>query len=70
MPDARFFVDTNVLLYSNDRKNPEKTLKASTWLKVLTEHGAVVINLQVLNECTDVLLRKSGLKNRSKSSRR
>ena len=58
MLGARFFVDTNVLLYSHDRKNIEKAAKAQFWLKDLAARERVTINLQVLNEFTDVLLRR------------
>ena len=58
MLGARFFVDTNVLLYSHDRKNIEKSGKAQLWLKELARRERATINLQVLNEFTDVLLRR------------
>jgi predicted nucleic acid-binding protein len=58
MPDVRFFVDTNVLLYSHDRRNADRAFEARLWLEALADRGAVVTNLQVLNECTHVLLRK------------
>ena len=52
------FVDTNVLLYSHDRKNIEKAGQAKSWLKALAKRRQATINLQVLNELTDVLLRR------------
>ena len=52
------FVDTNVLLYSHDKKNIEKAGKAQFWLKDLAKRRRAAINLQVLNEFTDVLLRR------------
>jgi len=52
------FVDTNVLLYSHDNKSLEKAAKAKRWLTALAARRVVTINLQVLNEFTDVLLRK------------
>lgn len=58
MLDARFFVDTNVLLYSHDRKNIEKAGKAQLWLKELARRERAIINLQVLNEFIAVLLRR------------
>jgi predicted nucleic acid-binding protein len=58
MLGARFFADTNVLLYSHDRKNTEKAGQAQFWLKELAKRERVTINLQVLNEFTDVLLRR------------
>lgn len=58
MLDARFFVDTNVLLYSHDERNAEKAARAKLWLRQLADNGQAVTNLQVLNEFTDVLLRR------------
>jgi len=52
------FVDTNVLLYSHDRKNVEKASQAQSWLRALAKRRQAIINLQVLNELTDVLLRR------------
>jgi predicted nucleic acid-binding protein len=52
------FVDTNVLLYSHDKRNIEKAGKAKSWLKELAKRRQAAVNLQVLNEFTDVLLRK------------
>jgi predicted nucleic acid-binding protein len=58
MLGARFFVDTNVLLYSHDTKNIGKAGQAQLWLKELAKRERATINLQVLNEFTDVLLRR------------
>ena len=52
------FVDTNVLLYSHDRKSIAKAERAQFWLWELAKHERATINLQVLNELTDVLLRR------------
>ncbi|MBL8576746.1 MAG: PIN domain-containing protein [Mesorhizobium sp.] len=58
MPDVKFFIDTNVLLYSHDNKNIEKAVTAKLWLRELSKRELAVANLQVLNEFTDVLLRR------------
>ncbi|MGP2493435.1 PIN domain-containing protein [Mesorhizobium sp. PUT5] len=58
MPGARVFIDTNILLYSHDRKNGEKAARAQLWLRELAKRRIAAINLQVLNELTHVLLRK------------
>jgi predicted nucleic acid-binding protein len=55
------FVDTNVLLYSHDRRDAEKAERSRSWLRELAKRGVAIINLQVLNEFTDVLLRKRWL---------
>lgn len=56
----RIFVDSNVIVYSRDRGNAEKRGKARRWLRYLAEREWAVINLQVVNETTDVLLRRPG----------
>ena len=58
MPGARFFVDTNILLYAHDSRDAAKERMAKTWLNTLAKRQAAFINLQVLNELTYVLLRK------------
>ena len=58
MPGARVFVDTNILLYAHDRRDPAKETAAKAWLLALARYRAGTTNLQVLNELTAVLLRK------------
>ena len=48
--DERFFVDTNVLLYSADSADPRKQRDARLWLKTLWEQGAGSLSWQVLHE--------------------
>ncbi|HEX2255482.1 MAG TPA: PIN domain-containing protein [Afifellaceae bacterium] len=55
---SRVFLDTNVLVYSRDRRIPEKRAKARRWLAYLVDQNRAVVNLQVVNELTDVLLRR------------
>ena len=55
----RIFVDSNVIVYSRDRRDAEKRAKARHWLRYLAEREWAVINLQIINETTDVLLRRS-----------
>jgi predicted nucleic acid-binding protein len=50
MLNASVFVDTNVLVYSQDPRAPEKQGRAREWLSTLTEFGRCKINLQVVNE--------------------
>ena len=61
MPGVRFFIDTNILLYSHDGRNAEKAAEAKLWLRELAGRQIAVVNLQVLNEFTYVLLRKKWL---------
>ncbi|MCB1454456.1 MAG: PIN domain-containing protein [Rhizobiaceae bacterium] len=58
MPGSRVFVDTNALLYLHDRQFPDKRTQMAGWLSLLAADERVVINLQVLNELTNVLIRK------------
>jgi predicted nucleic acid-binding protein len=57
----RIFVDTNVLLYSHDSRNVGKAAHCQNWLRELAKRQIAIINLQVLNEFTEVLLRKRWL---------
>ncbi len=58
MPGGSVFIDTNVLLYTHDRRNPEKANQSKAWLTSLASKGLARVNLQSLNELTHVLLRK------------
>lgn len=46
----RFFVDTNVLLYSVDPSDPSKRAAAKSWMSALWQRGAGSLSWQVLNE--------------------
>jgi predicted nucleic acid-binding protein len=48
--DERFFVDTNVLLYSLDPAHRGKQRAAHRWLAALWEHGNGRLSWQVLHE--------------------
>ena len=48
--DVRFFVDTNVLLYSVDVSAPKKQQAARVWLDALWASGTGVLSWQVLHE--------------------
>jgi predicted nucleic acid-binding protein len=61
MTTTRIFLDTNIIVYSRDPASAEKRTKARRWLRFLAERGQAVVNLQVVNEMTDVLLRRSHL---------
>lgn len=54
----RFFIDTNVLIYTRDFREPAKQRIATQWLTALTAKEAATVNLQVLNEVCHVALRK------------
>lgn len=61
MPDVSVFIDTNVLLYIHDQRNPEKGRQSRIWLTTLGAKGQARTNLQSLSEMTHVLLRKKWL---------
>lgn len=55
---ARIFIDSNVLLYSIESQDAGKSVHAGRWLDYLLQTGSGVTNLQVLNEVTNVLLKR------------
>jgi predicted nucleic acid-binding protein len=62
MPGAdRFFVDTNLLLYSVDRTDAAKYKAARSWMTALWTHGAGSLSWQVLHEFYANAVRKLGL---------
>jgi len=55
---ARLFVDTNVLVYSFDQKEPEKQRRAQDWLDHLWSTRAGRVSFQVLQEFYVIVTRK------------
>jgi len=55
------FVDSNVVIYSMDRLNPEKRSDAQAWLRRLGPSDLMVMSPQVLNEAYAVLTLKHRL---------
>src|ERR1700688_2553857 len=60
-PADSIFVDTNVLLYSLDSRDPVKYAKARRWLEYLWITGAGRISWQVLHEFYANAVRKVGV---------
>ena len=58
MPGARVFIDANVFLYTVTDGSGAKSARARDWLRLLSNTDSGRTNLQVLNEVTNVLLRK------------
>ena len=52
------FVDTNVLLYAQDPRLPEKRKRAVEWLDALADRSLAVISPQVMNEFASNILKK------------
>lgn len=61
MRDASVFVDTNVLLYSFDIRDPVKCAQAGHWLDYLWKSGTGRMSWQVLNEFYTNAVRKLGI---------
>ena len=57
MPSA-YFIDTNLLLYAQDREAPEKAKRVVEWLGALADRDSIVISPQVLNEYAHNIIRK------------
>lgn len=51
-------VDTNVLVYSRDARDPAKQARAAEWLGVLWQRRAGRVSVQVLNEYYVTVTRK------------
>ncbi len=50
MNGARYFVDSNVLLYAHDKRDPVKRAQAKAWLAWLWENACGALSWQVLQE--------------------
>jgi len=46
----KVFIDTNILVYANDKTSPEKQYKCTVKIKEIHRHGNGVISTQVLHE--------------------
>lgn len=55
---ARFFLDTNILIYSFDAREPAKRDKAQELIEQALESGAGAISWQVVQEFLNVALHK------------
>lgn len=55
---GKAFIDTNVLIYSFDSKNPQKQTTAKKLLKTFFDKDDYFISIQVLNEFCFAALRK------------
>ena len=55
------FVDSNVVVYSLDHRNPSKHESAQEWLRRLGRSNLLTMSPQVLNEAYAVLTLKHGL---------
>lgn len=60
--NARTFVDSNVFLYAAEEGDPQKSERSAQWLRHLQRTGSGVASLQVMNEITNVLIKRGGMK--------
>ncbi len=61
MPGVSAFIDTNLLIYAHNAQDQAKELRVKEWLLSLAAFGGARVNLQVLNEFTNVMLRRRWL---------
>lgn len=54
----KIFIDTNLIVYANDRRDPKKQRKAIELVSELMSNGLGVISSQVLQEYSSVALTK------------
>ncbi|MCI5207601.1 MAG: PIN domain-containing protein [Candidatus Electrothrix sp. ATG2] len=54
----KIFIDTNLIVYANDRRDPQKQRKAIQLISELMNNGLGVISSQVLQEYSSVALTK------------
>ena len=54
----RWFVDTNVLVYSRDQAEPTKQTRAAAWLRAVLANGKLILSPQIINETCSVLLKR------------
>ena len=57
MPNA-CFIDTNLLLYSQDPNEPEKAQRVAEWLGALADLNAIIISPQVAKEYAHNIIRR------------
>jgi predicted nucleic acid-binding protein len=54
----KFFIDTNLIVYANDSRDPDKQQKAIALIQGLMQNGQGVISSQVLQEYANTALVK------------
>jgi predicted nucleic acid-binding protein len=55
----RYFLDTNIFVYSHDERYPEKAKTATELIRDASLHRAGVVSYQVVQEFFNVVLRKA-----------
>ncbi len=59
---AKYFLDTNILIYANDKRIPDKQKMAVHLISQLLKGGGGVVSTQVLQEYAHVAMSKLGQK--------
>lgn len=59
---GRTFVDSNVFLYAIEAGDAQKSALSGDWLRYLLGSGQGVANLQVMNEVTNVLIKRGRMR--------
>jgi predicted nucleic acid-binding protein len=54
----RVFIDTNLWVYRLDKREPDKSIRISEWLREVAGEHHIVLSTQVLIELRSVLTRK------------
>ena len=57
---SKYFIDTNIVLYANDKRDPQKQCKARTLVVDLMRKGIGVVSTQVLQEYASAAMTKLG----------
>lgn len=55
---VRILVDTNVVIYTIDNRDPQKKARCRAWVSALAQQAMITISPQVLNEAHNVLRKK------------
>ena len=55
---SKIFIDTNIIIYANDRRNPDKQNRARSVVVELLRNGRGVISTQVLQEYANIAISK------------
>ena len=59
--NARSFIDTNVLVYTDDHDEPDKQARANTLITEILRQGTGVLSTQILQEYFNTVTRKLGV---------
>lgn len=58
---VRILVDTNVVIYTLDNRDPIRQARCHAWVSAMAAHRSITISPQVINEAHNVLRKKLGV---------